>query len=78
MEAAVQEQLRNRPAQFVDPSLILRVRMVGMLLEEDWANLGLTLLSSDDDKNIVLFSSAVNLRGRPSFWFEARGVDPTL
>lgn len=61
MEAAVQEQLRNRPAQFVDPSLILRVRMEGMLLEEDWANLGLTLLSSDDDRNIVLFSSAGDL-----------------
>lgn len=61
MEAAVEEQLRNRPAQFVDPSLILRVRMNGMLLEEDWEALGLILLSSDEDRNIVLFSSAGDL-----------------
>ena len=61
VEAAVEAQLQNRPAQFVDPSLILCVRMNGMLLEEDWEALGLTLLSSDDDKNIVLFSSAGDL-----------------
>lgn len=61
VEAAVEEQLRNRPAQFVDPSLILRVNMNGMLLEADWGSLGLTLLSSDEDKNIVLFSSAGDL-----------------
>lgn len=61
VEAAVQDQLRHRPAQFVDPSLILRVRMDGMLLESDWEALGLTLLSSDEDKNIVLFSSAGDL-----------------
>jgi hypothetical protein len=61
VEAAVEAQLRNRPAQFVDPSLVLRVRMNGMLLEEDWQALGMALLSSDDDKNIVLFSSAGDL-----------------
>ncbi len=32
-----------------------------MLLESDWEALGLTLLSSDEDKNIVLFSSAGDL-----------------
>jgi Subtilase family len=58
VEAAVEAQIRARPAQFVDPSLILRVRMEGMLLEDKWQELGLTLLSSDEDKNIVLFSSA--------------------
>ncbi|MDH2327961.1 S8 family peptidase [Cereibacter sp. SYSU M97828] len=45
----------------MDPSLILRVRMEGMLLEEEWDALGLTLLSSDEDKNVVLFSSAGDL-----------------
>lgn len=35
--------------------------MDGMLLESDWEALGLTLLSSDEDKNIVLFSSAGDL-----------------
>lgn len=61
VEAAIEAQIRNRPAQFVDPSLILRVRMNGLLLEEDWAALGLTLLSTDEDRNIVLFSSAGDL-----------------
>lgn len=61
VEAAVDAQIRNRPPQFVDPSLILRVRMEGMLLEDEWEALGLTLLASDDDKNIVLFSSAGDL-----------------
>ncbi|MEQ8708994.1 MAG: S8 family peptidase [Rhodospirillales bacterium] len=32
-----------------------------MLLESDWEELGLTLLSSDEDRNIVLFSSAGDL-----------------
>lgn len=61
VEAAVHTQRQNRPAQFVDPSLILRVRMQGMLLENDWEALGLTLLSSDEDRNIVLFSSTGDL-----------------
>lgn len=54
-------QQQNRPALFVDPSLILRVQMQGMLLEDDWEALGLTLLSSDEDRNIVLFSSGGDL-----------------
>ncbi len=61
VEEAVRTQQESRPPQFVDPSLILRVRMQGMLLEEDWQALGLTLLSSDDDRNIVLFSSEGDL-----------------
>ena len=61
VESAVEVQVRNRPAQFVDPSLILRVRMSGMLLEDDWEALGLTVLSSDADRNIVLFSSQGDL-----------------
>ena len=61
VEEAVEAQQRNRPPQFVDPSLILRVQMQGMLLESDWEALGLTLLSSDDDRNIVLFSSQGDL-----------------
>lgn len=35
--------------------------MQGMLLEDDWEALGLTLLSSDDDRNIILFSSQGDL-----------------
>lgn len=61
VEAVVQDQQQHRPAQFVDPSLILRVRMHGTLMESDWEKLGLTLLASDDDRNIVLFSSTGDL-----------------
>jgi len=31
--------------------------MTGALLEEDWNQLGLTVLSSDEDRTLVLFSS---------------------
>ncbi|WP_311136201.1 MULTISPECIES: S8 family peptidase [Pseudooceanicola] len=61
VEEAVRTQQESRPLQFVDPSLILRVQMQGMLLEADWEALGLTLLSSDEDRNIVLFSSEGDL-----------------
>ncbi len=53
--------MENRPPLFVDPSLILRVHMEGVLLEPDWQALGLTLLSTDDDRNVVLFSSQGDL-----------------
>lgn len=54
---AVQTQQRRRHAEFVDPLLVLRVQMTGALLEDDWNQLGLTVLSSDDDRTLVLFSS---------------------
>lgn len=57
VQEAIEVQVRDRPEPFVDPSLILRVQMQGMLLEDQWEQLGFTLLSSDDDRNIVLFSS---------------------
>ena len=50
LDAAVVEQQRRRRPEFINPSLILRVRMSGMTLEEDWERLGLTLLASDEDK----------------------------
>jgi hypothetical protein len=50
LDTAIAEQQRRRRPEFVDPSLILRVRMTGMTMEDDWAQLGLTLLASDEDK----------------------------
>ena len=44
LETAVDVQVRRRQAEFIDPSLILRVQMTGNLLEEDWEHLGLTVL----------------------------------
>jgi subtilisin family serine protease len=57
LDAATQEQRRRRKPEFVNPSLILRVQMTGALLEEDWERLGLTVLSSDADRTLVLFAS---------------------
>lgn len=62
LDASVAEQQRRRRPEFVDPSLILRVRMNGMTLEEEWERLGLTLLASDEDKTLVLFASTDDLR----------------
>lgn len=60
-EAIVNQQRRRRP-QFITPSLILRVQMVTTLLEEQWEALGLTVLSSDADRTLVLFSSSDDMR----------------
>ena len=35
--------------------------MSGPLLEEEWAKVGLTVLSSDEDRSLVLFSSSDEL-----------------
>ncbi|MCT8970694.1 S8 family peptidase [Microbaculum marinisediminis] len=57
LNLAIETQQRRRRPEFVDPSLILKVQMSGALLEEDWNRVGLTLLSSDDDRTLVLFAS---------------------
>lgn len=62
LDTAIAEQQRRRRPEFVDPSLILRVRMTGMTMEEDWERLGLTLLASDEDKTLILFASTDDLQ----------------
>lgn len=57
LDAALETQQRRRRPEFVDPSLILKVQMTGAPLEEDWNRIGLTLLSSDEDRTLVLFAS---------------------
>lgn len=61
LDAAVTVQQRRRRADAIDPALILRVQMSGPLLEEEWNKVGLTLLSSDEDRSLVLFSSSDEL-----------------
>jgi hypothetical protein len=61
LNQAIETQQRRRRPEFIDPSLILRVQMSGPLLEEDWNQLGLTVLSSDEDRTLVLFSSTGEL-----------------
>jgi hypothetical protein len=62
LDAAVQIQQRRRRPEFVDPSLILRVQMTGALLEDQWEQLGLTVLASDADRTLVLFASNDDMR----------------
>lgn len=61
LDQAVTAQQQRRRADTVDPALILRVQMSGPLLEEEWNRVGLTVLSSDDDRTLVLFSSSDEL-----------------
>ncbi|MGG6898594.1 S8 family peptidase [Rhizobium sp. BR 315] len=61
LDAAVETQVRRRRPDAVDPALILRVQMTGPLLEEDWNKAGLTLLSSDEDRKLVLFADSDQL-----------------
>src|SRR5690606_130002 len=58
LNRAVAEQRRRRQPDYVNPAFILRVQMSGPLMEENWEQLGLTLLSSDEDKTLILFSNA--------------------
>lgn len=61
LDTAVAEQRERRKPEFVDPSLVLRVRMTGGAMEADWEQLGLTLLASDPDRTLVLFSSSEDM-----------------
>jgi hypothetical protein len=58
LDAAVETQQRRRKPEFVDPSLILRVQMTGPLMEEEWERLGLTVVSNDIDRTLILFASS--------------------
>jgi subtilisin family serine protease len=60
---AINTQRQRRKPEFVDPNLILRVQMSGPLMEADWDQLGLTILSSDPDRTLVLFSSTEDMAG---------------
>lgn len=77
LDQVVQTQQRRRQPEFVDPSLILRVQMTGALLEDDWNQLGLTVLSSDDDRTLVLFSNTEDMTAfRERLAAFARGTQP--
>ena len=63
VDAAVQNQRAQQPPpRFVNPALILRVAMSGATMEGDWEGLGLTVLSTDEDNTLVLFSSTDDLQ----------------
>ncbi|MEQ1617706.1 MAG: S8 family peptidase [Terricaulis sp.] len=60
VDVVLADHRRTRPAA-IDPALILRVRLDAAVSEEQWASLGLTLLSSDPDRSLVLFASEQDL-----------------
>jgi hypothetical protein len=62
VEAIVAAHKELPRIDYVNPSLILRVQMSGALLEEDWERAGLTVLSTDEDRTLVLFASDAELR----------------
>lgn len=60
-QTAVAEQQAAKPAAFVDPSLLLRVKVDGHIAESEWEKLGLSVVSSDGDRTVLLFSSTGDL-----------------
>jgi hypothetical protein len=46
----------------IDPSLILKVSVVGNIDEDEWRKVGLTILSVDGDKSVVLFADDKSLQ----------------
>lgn len=75
LDAVVDVQRRRRRPDAVNPSLVLRVQMSGPLLEPEWENVGLTVLATDADRTLVLFSSTDDLNQfRSRLEAFARGV----
>src|SRR6266850_148671 len=64
IEQVLQTFQASRPPEGIDPSLILRVRLhPGAVVEERiWEGCGLTLLSVEQDKPLILFSTDQELR----------------
>lgn len=56
VENTLAEQVRLRAAS-IDPRLIVRVRTVQPVTEEEWEKAGLIVLGQDDRESVVLFSS---------------------
>ncbi|WP_396594836.1 S8 family peptidase [Brevundimonas sp. R86498] len=61
LDAVIETQKRRRRPDAINPSLILRVQMSGPLLEQEWEKVGLTVLSTDPDRTLVLFSTTDDL-----------------
>jgi hypothetical protein len=58
LDAALHAQRERRSPAFIDPSLILRVTLAGNLTQEQWDAVGVTVLSSDADRSLILCASA--------------------
>jgi hypothetical protein len=60
LSSAIATQVRRRRPT-VTPSLILRVRLSAAVPEGEWEQVGLSVLSTDADRTLVLFSSSDEL-----------------
>lgn len=57
------DAFKGRPAiADINPSLILKIKTDGVIDEEVWQRLGMTLLSSDGDSSLVLFVNDTELQ----------------
>ena len=57
------EDFKDLPAvKGVDPSLILRIEVVGYVEEGYWEKLGLVVLSEDENKTLLVFSNDAELK----------------
>ena len=60
-QIAVEMQQTAKPASFGDPSMLLRVQVDGHIAENEWEKLDLSVVSSDADRTVLLFSSTGDL-----------------
>lgn len=57
-----QSEYNNLPAiAGIDPSLILKIKVAGLIADEDWRKLGLSVLSVEGDRTTVLFADDKSL-----------------
>jgi len=63
---AVEEVIAHRQQQIaageINPSLIVRIRTVGVIPNEEWERIGLVVLGTNDDQSVILFSSDNDLQ----------------
>jgi subtilisin family serine protease len=68
--ARIQKEIEETVSSFktlpaidgIDPSLILKVSIVGNIDEDEWRKVGLTVLSVDGDKSVILFANDKSLQ----------------
>lgn len=60
-EALLSEFRKSLPPDAVNPELILRIRLKGGVMDDEWARSGLTLLSYGEGDHVILFSDDVEL-----------------
>jgi subtilisin family serine protease len=57
LESIIAAQRMRPKIADINPSLIVKVRTVAPIDEQDWARLSLTVLASDPDKTLILFAT---------------------